>query len=185
MRDINTAFGLLSRLFKESIVLTEIRYAHKTYHFVTKNLDNMIRCFIVLNMTEIEMLRSMEKRYEIALGKIRDLIVFCEGSNHTTANAPASTKTDGVISAGVRVRTRCPPGFSTMKKGDASEAVFKERGDLHVDELYQIMKERGHAVASPRSLISMLSTDERFAPRGKGVWGLQQPELPKQEKEEN
>ena len=126
-------------------------------------------------MTDLETLRAREKRYAGALQKVRDLIAFL------TAEQPQSNGTH-VTAATTPAETRNPQresfsAFAQLTKGDAAEQIFRERSDLSVAALFDAMHALGHPVKNARSLMSMLSGDARFTPRGGGVWGLAQAEI--------
>ena len=62
--------------------------------------------------------------------------------------------------------------FSQLTKAEAAAGIFKQKGDMLVSKLFSSMKRRGHPVKSKNALYNMLSINDRFEKKGKGIWGL-------------
>ena len=66
--------------------------------------------------------------------------------------------------------------FSQLTKAQAVAEILKKKGDMHASKIFSSMKRRGHPVKSKNALSNMLSTDDRFEKKGKGIWGLAEAE---------
>jgi hypothetical protein len=66
--------------------------------------------------------------------------------------------------------------FSQLTKAEAVTGILKQKGEMHASKIFISMKRRGHPIKSKNALSNLLSTDERFEKKGKGIWALAENE---------
>lgn len=66
--------------------------------------------------------------------------------------------------------------FSQLTRAHAVTEILKKKGDMHFTKIFASMKRRGHPIKSKNALTNMLSTDDRFEKKGKGIWALSENE---------
>jgi len=108
----------------------------------------------------MQVLIELEKHYAGLLNGVRALIDAEQGRGDMDTTRPAASLNGA---------------FSDLKKADAAEQILKDRGKLRTQELFDAMKIRGHPVASKMSLYNMLTTNDRFKRKGRGIWTLSNP----------
>jgi hypothetical protein len=140
-------------------------------------------------MNEIETMRALAEKLEDAAQKIRAAIAVQEDElvrflveKYTAGPRPKTV-------AATLFTTASPPqphgegpvdsAFANLKKADAVECILKEMArPMEAVEIFDVMKQRGHPVATANSLRSMMSeTKERFVSVGGGKWNLKQADL--------
>ncbi|SRR6266498_3302460 len=110
------------------------------------------------NPQAMQVLIELEKHYAGLLNGVRALIAAEQGRGDATQPTVSSNS-----------------AFADLRKADAAEQILKERGKLRTQELFDAMKIRGHPVASKMSLYNMLTTNEKFKRKGRGIWTLSNP----------
>lgn len=112
-------------------------------------------------------LLELETHYAGLLNGVRALIAAEQGRGDAS---PASVPRPSVNGA-----TAATGGtsFASLIKADAAAQILAERGKLRTEDLFDVMKARGHPVASKASLYNMLATSKaRFKRAGRGKWTL-------------
>ena len=109
------------------------------------------------NPQAMQVLLELEKHYAGLLNGVRALIAAEQGRGEVDATRSSVSSNSA---------------FADLKKADAAEQILKERGKLRTQDLFDAMKIRGHPVASKMSLYNMLTMNDRFKRKGRGIWTL-------------
>jgi hypothetical protein len=104
------------------------------------------------------MLQELESHYKDILSQVQALI---------SAERGQPIKNESRNGAGDTTRP-----FSKLTKADAVTLILKEKGQMHYAKIFASMRKRGHPIKSKGALSNLLSTDQRFGKKGRGVWAL-------------
>lgn len=104
------------------------------------------------------MLQELESHYKDMLSHVQAMI---------SAERGQPIKNESRNGAGDTTRP-----FSKLTKAEAVTLILKEKGQIHYAKIFASMRKRGHPVKTKNSLANMLSTDQRFERKGRGIWAL-------------
>lgn len=107
----------------------------------------------------VKLLLELEEHYNQMLSGVQALIRAHRGQSIDQQSANGAT-------------SATPPPFAKLKKADAVAEIFKEGGNMSAAKLFKALKKKGHPVKSRGAVSTMLSTNPRFARKGKASWGL-------------
>lgn len=118
-------------------------------------------------MSNLQILRNLEAKYNEALKHVRALIEMESG--------PVAALVQPEIPIVRHSVSAVPSSFADLTKGDAAAYVFQESNTpaLHKVRIFEKMREKGHPVKDVNSIVQTLSADKRFKSHGNGLWSLQ------------
>jgi 2-methylisocitrate lyase-like PEP mutase family enzyme len=134
----------------------------------------------------LQSLRDLEKHYAKMLRNVRELI---EDSGGEVESPTPANRTNGTPTLAERVSSFSELSAATilspktslerLTKAEAVLQVLREEKSYEFDknEMFEKLRQRGHAVKNVAALVSMLSGDSRFMSEGQGLWSLAEPDL--------